>query len=84
MSYELPRWDFPESLTPAERNVLERVLAGESHGEVAQARGISTRTVANQVASAFKKLGVRSRMELAAKLERGAGPKSHTRSGDVR
>ena len=41
MSYELPGWDFPESLTPAERSVLERVLAGESHGEVAQARGIS-------------------------------------------
>jgi DNA-binding CsgD family transcriptional regulator len=79
MSYELPRWEFPVALTPAERQVLLRVLDGETHEEVATARGISSRTVANQIASAFKKIGVRSRMELAAVLERGAPPQSQRR-----
>jgi len=44
------------------------VLEGQSTASVAQARGTSPRTIANQIATIFRKLGVSSRAELAAKL----------------
>jgi DNA-binding CsgD family transcriptional regulator len=53
-------------LSAAEREVLLMMLAGRSNAEIAAARGTSDRTVANQVQSVFKKLGVRSRAQLAA------------------
>jgi DNA-binding NarL/FixJ family response regulator len=53
-------------LTEAEQNVLERLLAGETNAQIAAARGTTTGTVCNQVASVFKKIGARSRSELAA------------------
>jgi two-component system nitrate/nitrite response regulator NarL len=56
------------SLTKAEREVLIRLLAGASNAEIAAARGTSTRTVGNQVAALFQKLGVTSRSALAALL----------------
>ena len=56
-----------DELTPAERQVALAVLAGYSNAEIARTRGSSPRTVANQIASIFRKLGVRSRGELAAK-----------------
>jgi DNA-binding NarL/FixJ family response regulator len=58
----------PKTLSSAERAVAEAVLRGCSHAEIARERGSSPRTVANQLAGAFRKLGVRSRAELAAKL----------------
>lgn len=56
------------ALTAAERDVAERASAGASNRAIARARGTSERTVANQLASIFDKLGVGSRAELAAKL----------------
>jgi DNA-binding CsgD family transcriptional regulator len=53
-------------LSAAEADVLELILAGGSNREIAGARCTSERTVANQVASLFRKLGVSSRSELAA------------------
>lgn len=55
-------------LTEAERDVAERAIAGSSNRAIARARGTSERTVANQLASIFHKVGVGSRAELAAKL----------------
>jgi DNA-binding NarL/FixJ family response regulator len=55
-------------LTPAERAVVAAALRGCSHAEIAHERGSSPRTVANILSSAFRKLQVRSRAELAAKL----------------
>jgi len=52
-------------LSRAERDVVARVLRGESNAAVAKARSVSTRTIANQLASAYRKLGVSSRAELA-------------------
>jgi DNA-binding CsgD family transcriptional regulator len=52
-------------LTNAERDVVTEVLASRSSREIACARGVSVNTIANQIASAFRKLGVRSRSELA-------------------
>lgn len=59
---------LPDTLTAAEREVVELVLAGSSNQEIADTRGASYRTVANQLASIFKKVGVSSRVELVAKL----------------
>ena len=52
-------------LTLAERDVLVRALGGATNAEIAVGRGSSRRTVANQLGSIFKKLGVCSRAELA-------------------
>ena len=57
------------ALTRAEREVVLLVLAGASSNEVAARRRTSSRTVANQLASAFRKLGVNGRTELAARLD---------------
>jgi DNA-binding CsgD family transcriptional regulator len=56
-------------LSPAEGEVLRLLLRGYRNKEIAQVRKVSPRTVANQVASIFRKLGVQSRSELAAKLK---------------
>ena len=57
-----------EGLSAAEKEVLVLLLNDHDNASISDARGTSTRTTANQVASIFKKLGVGSRAELAAKL----------------
>jgi DNA-binding NarL/FixJ family response regulator len=67
--------DAGERLTDAERGVLALLLAGDSNSTIAARRGTSVRTVANQVASIFKKLGICSRGELhsrSVRVARGA------------
>lgn len=51
-------------LSKAEHEVVARAAAGLSNAQIAASRGVSARTVANQLASAFRKLGVASRFEL--------------------
>lgn len=51
-------------LTDAERTVALFALDGRTNAQIADIRRCSPRTVANQVASAFRKLGVRCRLEL--------------------
>jgi len=65
LSFTLPDEDAID-LSPAESDVARHILAGRSNSEIAKLRGCSTRTVANQVASLFRKLGIRSRLELVA------------------
>ena len=60
--------ELPESLTPAEREVVSLLLTGASNAAIAKARRVSVRTIANQVASALKKLKVGSRTELIARF----------------
>jgi DNA-binding NarL/FixJ family response regulator len=55
-------------LTQAEWAVARAVIAGAKNAEIAVERGRSVNTVAKQVASVFRKLGVRSRIELARAL----------------
>jgi DNA-binding NarL/FixJ family response regulator len=57
-----------EGLTRAERAVARGVLSGWSNAEIARRRRSSPRTVANQLASIYRKLGVSSRAELAMRL----------------
>jgi DNA-binding CsgD family transcriptional regulator len=62
------RPDPHAALTVAERAVVELVAVGCGNTEIARRRGVSKRTVANQIASVFGKLGVSSRLELVARI----------------
>lgn len=55
-------------LTPAEEAVVRAALCASSDAEIARQRGRSKRTIANQLRSAFHKLGVRSRAELVSEV----------------
>src|SRR5688572_32550121 len=68
LSFPLDAPEVPASLTQAERAVALLVLDGRTDAEIATARGVSKRTVANQIAAVFRKVGVSSRVELAARL----------------
>ncbi len=57
-----------ESLTAAESEVVSDVLRGLTNAEIARRRRRSPRTIANQLASIYRKLGVSSRFDLAALL----------------
>jgi len=71
MSYPIPALpQLPQRLSRAEAEVVRLVVRGDSSEAIATARGTSIRTVANQLASIYRKLGVRSRIELATHLSR--------------
>ena len=59
-------------LTSAERQVVTGVLNGRTNAAIAMARRTSSRTVANQLAAIYRKLGVSSRWELTAQLGRAS------------
>lgn len=61
-----------DGLTEAERHVTADVVDGLSNQQIARRRGTATGTVAKQVASIFRKLGVGSRRELVA-MTKGSG-----------
>lgn len=54
----------PPGLTAAEQEVVRAVIEGRSNAEIAKERGTSPRTIANQLQSISKKLGVSGRAEL--------------------
>ncbi|MBP8805012.1 MAG: helix-turn-helix transcriptional regulator [Kofleriaceae bacterium] len=68
ISAQAPHPGARAHLTEAERAIVRRIAAGDSNRAIADARGTSARTVANQVAAIFAKLGVASRSELLARL----------------
>lgn len=57
-------------LAPAELAVVRLLVEGMSYAQIAVARHTSIRTVANQVASGFRRLGVSGRAELLCLLAR--------------
>lgn len=61
-------------LTPAEWEVVDGALRGLCNGAIGSARGCSARTVANQLASAYAKLGISGRRELRARLRVASQP----------
>jgi DNA-binding CsgD family transcriptional regulator len=67
---ELDGW---EALTDSERRVVDLVGEGLTYREIGERLFISRRTVETHVARAFRKLGVRSRAELAAALIERSG-----------
>lgn len=56
------------ALGAAETAVAELAARGHSNATIASLRGCSINTVANQLAAAYRKLGVHGRRELAARL----------------
>lgn len=56
------------TLTPTEQQVADLVVAGRSNAEIAATLVVSLRTVESNLTRAYRKLGVRSRTELAALL----------------
>jgi DNA-binding CsgD family transcriptional regulator len=68
---ELPRLASkrsPAGLTAAEQRVAELIAGGATNREAAAALFVSVRTVETHVASIYRKLGVRSRAQLANKI----------------
>lgn len=61
------------SLTPAEHNVADLVARGLTNPEIAARLGVSAGTVKDHVSSALRKLGVRTRAELAAAVSSHPG-----------
>ena len=53
-----------ELLTPREREVLGRVIAGASNKEAGRTLGISPRTIEDHRANIMKKLGARNAADL--------------------
>ena len=64
------------ALTTREREVAGLVAEGRSNKQVAAALFLSDRTVEYHLSAVFRKLGVRSRTELAATLSSGSAPRS--------
>jgi DNA-binding CsgD family transcriptional regulator len=62
-----PKPAMPFDLTPREIEVLRLVMQRSRDREIAEALAISPRTVARHLAGIFRKLGVQSRHEAAAK-----------------
>lgn len=55
-------------LTPRERDVVARLIAGHSTREIARSTGLTVATVNTYLKRIFAKLGVHSRVELLARL----------------
>ena len=70
LTFDLPDKDVRppnlDRLTQAERAILRLVLHGYSNSGIAQVRGKSASTIANQLYAIYRKLGVKSRRELMA------------------
>jgi DNA-binding CsgD family transcriptional regulator len=72
----------PGGLTPTEERVAVLVAAGRTYREVADELFISPRTVQWTLSKIYRKLGVRSRGELAARLARQGGSPGSVSDGD--
>jgi DNA-binding NarL/FixJ family response regulator len=65
ISFRIATADWQKQLTRTEVEVARQVLAGLSNADIALRRDTAVRTIANQVASIYRKLRVRSRLELS-------------------
>jgi DNA-binding CsgD family transcriptional regulator len=75
VSYERPDSALRAALSDAERAVTRLLVEGRTHTQMATVRNTSPRTIANQLGSAFRKLGVSGRTALISKLlQRAALP----------
>lgn len=59
-------------LTPLERQIAEAAARGARNREIAQVIGLTGRTVEWYLSRIYRKFGVRSRTELAARFSAGA------------
>jgi DNA-binding CsgD family transcriptional regulator len=68
VSVRRPDLDFPVRLSMAEVSVVRQLVAGRSHAQISGQRATSPRTVANQLATAFRKFGVSGRGAIVQQL----------------
>jgi two-component system, NarL family, nitrate/nitrite response regulator NarL len=61
-----PQEDMLRDLTPREKQVLQRIVAGQSTGQMAREMKIATSTLRSHIGSMLTKLGAHSRVEAAA------------------
>jgi DNA-binding CsgD family transcriptional regulator len=71
VSVERPELRLKGLLTATECEVVGLMLEGHSNAAIALRRGVSTRTVANQISSISHKLGTSGRVQLLRVLARG-------------
>jgi DNA-binding CsgD family transcriptional regulator len=64
VSLDRPDAELSSLLTPAQYEVVRLRIEGKSHVEIAVLRRRSRRTIANQLAESFRRLGVSGRSEL--------------------
>ncbi|NOU26417.1 MAG: response regulator transcription factor [Polyangiaceae bacterium] len=60
--------ELPEDLPPGLRDVAASIVRGESNREIAERRGTSERTVANQVVALLRRFGASSRTDFVAAI----------------
>jgi DNA-binding NarL/FixJ family response regulator len=58
----------PSALTAAEWRTCRQAVEGQTNREIAQAMFVTEKTVERHLSSAYHKLGIRSRFQLAAAL----------------
>lgn len=65
-----PRPDrrLSRALPPAELAVVRALIEGQCYAEIAEQRGTSTRTIANQITAVFRRMRVSGRSELLERL----------------
>jgi DNA-binding CsgD family transcriptional regulator len=70
LSCERPDCALRPALTEAECQVTRLLIEGRTHAQMARIRNKSPRTIANQLASSFRKLGATGRTALVSRLLR--------------
>jgi DNA-binding CsgD family transcriptional regulator len=81
VSVEVPGRTLRDRLAPSEWKVASLAIEGATYRDIARERGRSERTVANQLAAAFDKLGISGRAELRAMAVREASAASGASRG---
>jgi DNA-binding CsgD family transcriptional regulator len=57
-----------DSLSPREREVVDRYARGETYAEIASALALSPATIRNHIANCYRKLAVNNKAELAGRM----------------
>jgi two-component system, NarL family, nitrate/nitrite response regulator NarL len=68
-----PRQDRLDALTPRERQVLRRIVAGQSTEQMAREMDVATSTLRSYIKNILAKLGAHSRLQAAAIASREPG-----------
>jgi two-component system, NarL family, nitrate/nitrite response regulator NarL len=68
-----PREDRLNTLTPRETQVLQRIMAGQSTGQMAREMEVATSTLRSYIKNILAKLGAHSRLQAAAIASREPG-----------
>jgi two-component system, NarL family, nitrate/nitrite response regulator NarL len=67
-----PTEELLQTLTPRERQVLQRIVVGQSTGQMAREMDIAMSTLRSHIGSVLNKLGAHSRVQAAAIASRGS------------